>query len=174
MPMANTRQREVWFRLALVPAFVVVCYLFDWWLLRAGTVTVLLWTSAWLHLPMHRAAADLIDLDGRMVQFGTACTMVDAFFGAIPLLWRRSLAWGENLARLVAIFAGVFALNIFRLESGFVAIHYGAPWWLAHECVAGVAYFCVFLFIMRERAWEKPVNPLANLTYELNPQQAIA
>jgi hypothetical protein len=36
-----------------------------------------------------------------------------------------------------------------------VAMHRGAPWWLAHECVAGIAYFCLFLFIMRESAWNR-------------------
>jgi hypothetical protein len=51
---------------------------------------------------------------------------------------------------------GVFLLNIVRLEFGFVAMTRGEPWWLAHECVAGVAYFCLFVFIVRERAWSMP------------------
>jgi len=45
-------------------------------------------------------------------------------------------------------------LNIVRLELGFIAMTRGLPWWLAHECVAGVAYFGLFLFIVRVRAWD--------------------
>jgi hypothetical protein len=155
MSRANRTEREVVRRLALLPVFVAVCYLFDWWQLRAATVTVLLKLSSILNLPMRRSGSDLIDLGGMKMQFGIACTMIDVFFGAIPLLWRRTVATHWNLARLMAFFGGVFALNIFRLELGFVAIHQGMPWWLAHECVAGVAYFCVFLFIMRESAWNQ-------------------
>ena len=149
-------RREVVFRLALVPVFVAVCYLFEWWQLRAVTVTVLLKLSAILKVPMHRAGPDLVELGGVRMQFGIACTMVDAFFGAIPLLWRTSTRWRRSLAMLGPVFGGVFLLNISRLEFGFVAMHFGTPWWLAHECVAGVAYFCLFLFIMRERAWGQP------------------
>ena len=152
--MEGKIQREIVSRLALVPVFVAVCYLFEWWQLRAATTIVLLKLSAILHLPMGRAGTDLVNLDGMRIQFGLACTMVDAFFGAIPLLWRRSIGAGQNIARLAAVFVGIFALNISRLELGFVAMHRGAPWWLAHECVAGVGYFCIFLFIMRVRAWE--------------------
>ena len=147
-------RREVVIRLALVPAFVALCYLFEWWQLRAVTTVVLWKLSSLLDIPMRRAGTDLVDLDGMGIQFGIACTMVDAFFGAIPLLWRRSTGAGKNILRLMAVFAGVFLLNITRLELGFAAMHQGAPWWLAHECVAGVGYFCIFLFIMRESAWQ--------------------
>ena len=61
----------------------------------------------------------------------------------------------RNLLRLVSIFGGVFVLNVVRLEVGLVAIDRGVPWWLAHECVAGVAYFCIFLLIMRVSAWKR-------------------
>jgi len=152
IPLAK---REVASRVVLAPLFVAVCYLSEWWKLRLITVFVLLRLSAFLHLPMQGVSGDLISLDGLQIQFGIACTMVDAFFGSIPLLWRLSGSWHWNVARLAAIFGGVFLLNIFRLELGFIALHYGAPWWLAHECVAGIAYFCVFLFVMRNSGKSK-------------------
>ena len=100
--------------------------------------------------------------------------MVDAFFGAIPLLWRFSRSWHWDLGRLMALFAGIFLLNIFRLELGFVALFHGTPWWLAHECVAGVAYFCVFLFIMHESAWKEGRNPQDSVAVEISPSKVFA
>jgi len=168
----TAEQRNAVFRVMLVPLFVAVCYLFEWWDLRAITVIVLLKLSALLHLPMQRTGADLIRLDGLQIQFGIACTMVDAFFGAIPLLWRLSRSFHLNVARLCLVFAGVFALNIFRLELGFVALQYRVPWWLAHECVAGGAYFCIFLFIMHESAWKEGGKQQNSV--EISPSKVFA
>jgi hypothetical protein len=28
------------------------------------------------------------------------------------------------------------------------------PWWQAHEVVSGITYFLIYLFIVRQRAWE--------------------
>jgi hypothetical protein len=170
----TAEKREAAFRVALVPLFVAVCYLFEWWDLRAITVTVLLKLSALLHLPMQRTGADLVNLNGLQIQFGIACTMVDAFFGAVPLLWRRSQSFQSNVARLCVAFAGVFALNIFRLELGFVALQYRVPWWLAHECVAGVAYFCIFLFIMHESAWKEEPDAQHSVSMESHPEVSAA
>ena len=148
------RNNSLLVRLLMVPVFVAVCYLYGWPELRALTVATLMQISAALGVPMQRLGADLISVAGVNAQFVVACTMIDAFFGAIPLLWRSSLSWLQNLGRLGMVAGGVFVLNIVRLEIGFVAMTWGAPWWLAHECLAGVAYFCLFVFIAREGAWE--------------------
>jgi uncharacterized membrane-anchored protein len=89
--------------------------------------------------------------------------MIDAFFGAIPLLWRTNASLAQNFMRMTAVLAGVFVLNIVRLELGFIAMTSGVPWWLAHEVVAGVAYFCLYVFIMRERAWDQARDSSASL-----------
>ncbi len=148
-------------RVLLVPVFVAGCYfagccLDDWSWLRVLTTVSLVRISAVLGVPMYRVGTDVISVAGISAQFVVACTMIDAFFGAIPLLWRTSISWFENFIRLSAVLGGVFVLNIVRLEFGFIAITRGAPWWLAHECVAGVAYFCLYLFIVHERAWDQP------------------
>jgi hypothetical protein len=100
-----------------------------------------------------RGGRATVYLGGAHIQFVVACTMVDAFFGAIPLLWRTSIGLSRNFLRLFAAFAGVFFVNIVRLEAGFVALNSGVPWWLAHECVAGITYFCLLLFIVHEQPW---------------------
>jgi hypothetical protein len=89
--------------------------------------------------------------------------MIDAFFGAIPLLWRPSASWAQNFTRLSAVLVAVFVLNIVGLEIGFFAMTRGVPWWLAHEVVAGVAYFCLYVFIMRERAWDRARDSSAQI-----------
>lgn len=170
VPRFSPATRALLVRIALVPVFVALCYLLDWTWLRALTESTLLQLSVWLGVPMRPIGAGLVGLDGLRIEFVVACTMVDAFFGAIPLLWRtgrgfthsytdlvrsiREDLW-PNLLLLAAVFLGVFALNIFRLELGFVAFHRGVPWWLAHEVVAGFAYFALFLFIMHRRAWAR-------------------
>ena len=150
---------NLWLRVALVPVFVALCYLHDWPWLRAATTAVLIQISAMLGVPMHRHGPDLVELGGVQIQFVIACTMLDAFFGAIPLLWRTSLGLAWNIFRLAAVFLGVFVLNIVRLEAGFVALNRGVPWWLAHECVAGVAYFCLLVFIVRDTHGQGRVLP---------------
>jgi len=156
-------ERALAVRAMLVPVFVAGCYLIgfclDQWLwLRVLTTATLVQISAMLGLPMHRTGADMITVAGISARFVVACTMIDAFFGAIPLLWRTGVSGLQNLVRLGGVLGAVFVLNIVRLELGFIAMTRGAPWWLAHECVAGAAYFCFYLFIVRERAWDRP-NP---------------
>ena len=109
---------------------------------------------------MHRIGPDTITMAGMRIQFVVACTMIDAFLGAVPLLWTTSLGLPRNLARLSAVFIAVCWVNLFRLEAGFV-MQYGAPWWLAHECVSGITYFCLFLYIVREHAWRPILASLA-------------
>ena len=148
------RRHQLASRILLIPVFVGVCYLFDWYWLRSLTTVTLLQISAILGIPMFRTAWDVVSVAGVSARFIVACTMIDAFAGAIPMLWRTTLSWSQNLLRLAAVMAAVFVLNIARLELGFIAISRGLPWWLGHEVVAGVAYFALYLFIVHQHAWE--------------------
>jgi hypothetical protein len=141
-------------RVLLVPVFVVACHLYDWAWLRVLTTVTLVQISAVLGVSMLRTGVDVISVAGISARFVVACTMIDAFFGAIPLLWRTSISWSQNFLRLAVVLVAVFGLNIFRLELGFIAMTKGAPWWLAHEFVAGVTYFCLYVFIVKQRAWD--------------------
>jgi hypothetical protein len=155
------REHELLGRVLLVPVFVGVCYFYDWHALRALTTATLVQISAFLGVPMQRIGMDLISVAGVNAKFVVACTMIDAYFGAIPLLWRTKISWTQNLLRLGLVAGGVFVLNITRLELGFIAMTRGVPWWLAHEVVSGVTYFCLYLFIVRQKAWSsRPDTPV--------------
>ena len=158
--LRKLRDHGLALRILLVPVFVAGCYLAgllldNWSWLRVLTTITLVQISAAIGIPMYRTDVDVITVAGVSARFVVSCTMIDAFFGAIPLLWRTNVSWLQNFARLGAVLGGVFVLNIVRLELGFIAMTRGAPWWLAHECVAGVAYFCLYLFIVREHAWDR-------------------
>lgn len=146
-------------RLLLVAVLVVVCHLFEWYWLRFFTTSALMAISAGLGLPMHRIGPDLIEIAGVQAQFVVSCTAIDAFLGALPLLWSARLSVQANLGRFGVLFLAVQAFNLARLEAGFVALNYGMSWWLAHECVAGASYFCLYLYIMKKQAWNDAITP---------------
>lgn len=150
------REHPITVRVLLVPLFVGLCYCSQWHWLRELTVTIILALSALLGLPMQRLSADVIGMGGISARFEVACTLIDACFGAIPLLWKPGFSFLRNLQRLVMLLPVAFLLNICRLEIGFVAFAKGAPWWVAHECVAGVTYFFLYLFILHQHTWEEP------------------
>lgn len=157
------REHKLAGRVLLVPVFVGACYLYDWGWLRVLTTITLVQISSILGISMVRTGAEVVTVGGVSAQFIVACTMIDAFFGAIPLLWRTNASLAQNFMRMTAVLAGVFVLNIVRLELGFIAMTSGVPWWLAHEVVAGVAYFCLYVFIMHERAWDQARDSSASL-----------
>jgi exosortase/archaeosortase len=140
-------------RALLVPAFVLACHQFEWSPLRQYTTAAIFILSHAVGLPMSRTGPDLIALNGTSVQFVVACTMIDAFCGAIPLLWHPSVSVKSNLVRLLAILVVIFPLNIARLEIGFVAFAHGVPWWLAHETLSGLTYFCLLVFVVEQYTW---------------------
>jgi hypothetical protein len=152
---AKLREHKLAGRVLLVAVMVGVVHLFDWNWLRGFTVDSLMQISAVLGIPMLRHSFDVIRVAGINAKFEVACTLIDAYFGAIPLLWRTTISWPRNLLRMVALMGGMFVLNIVRLEFGFAALTRGVPWWLAHEVVSGVTYFLIYIFIVRQHAWDQ-------------------
>jgi hypothetical protein len=145
--------RALVIRWLLVPVFVIICFQFQWQLLREWTTTAILLVSQWIHLPLARINTDVVELTGIRIKFTVSCTFIDAFCGSIPLLWNLSSPIAKNGLRLLLLYTVIFFLNIARLEGGFVAIAAGVPWWLAHECVSGMVYFLFLVFIIGQRAW---------------------
>ena len=74
----------VW-RALFVPIFVLVCYQFQWSPLRQWTTAAMFNLSSSFGLPISRTGPDLIELNGLSVQFVVACTLIDAFCGAMML-----------------------------------------------------------------------------------------
>src|ERR1035438_10855281 len=95
------REHGLALRVLLVPVFVAGCFLVGycldtWSWLRVLTTVTLVQISAALGIPMYRIGADVITVAGISARFVVSCTMIDAFFGAIPLLWRSNLSWLQN------------------------------------------------------------------------------
>jgi len=149
----RARRRRDILRFCLVALFVIVCYQFDWQGLRTAWAELFVATAKQLHLRPLRAGIDSFVFNGKYFKFGLACTAVDVFLGSIPLLWETNKALLRNLMTAVACFVCLSAGNLIRLELGFILYARGMSWFLAHEVMAGVFYFVVFLTIVRRR-WE--------------------
>jgi hypothetical protein len=97
-----------------------------------------------------RVSFDTIELCGTWFKFTVSCTLVDAFCGSIPLLWRIDLSVCVNALRLARYAACLFLANVLRLELGNVLYCRGLPWFLVHESVSAVSYFVLFLWIVHQ------------------------
>lgn len=140
-------------RICLVPVFVVVCYMFQWSVLRSALAVAITLVLNVAHVPTHSLGPDQFLCGGTHYSVVISCTAIDVFFGSIPLVWdwRRSVP--QNLAVLSAGFLMLSAVNLARLILGFALFLKGVPWILAHEAISGVFYFGVFLFVARRRGW---------------------
>ena len=151
-------------RILLVPVFVAVCHLYDWAWLRVLTTVTLVKISALLGVPMHRTAARYHQ---RHRHQRAVCRRL---YHDRCLLWRHPFTVADRhfmVAELSAAKCGMlalFGLNIVRLELGFIAMTKGVPWWLAHEVVAGATYFFLYLYIVKQRAWDDPPRADPNST----------
>lgn len=158
VPAANHKgtsaKRSMLLRAALAAVFVSLSFLHDWLWLRVLTATAAAQCLNAVGLPVHRIGMDVIELGGIRVQMVVACTMIYAFLAGAPLGWRMHVCISRNIVRLALLSVAVFALNVVRVDLGLIALDRGAPWWLAHDCMLGVAYFCVFLMVVHERAWK--------------------
>jgi hypothetical protein len=143
--VASRRQQLVWInRLLLVAAAVAFCHCFQWMWLRALTQNANLTVDSWFGVYMHPLSATTITFRGLVYRYQVSCTLLDVWFGLIPLLWsqRRSNSW--NIGHLM-LWAGVlFVFNILRLSISDVLFAHGLPWWLAHGAFSGVCYYVVW------------------------------
>ncbi len=146
--------REFCCRLGLVAVFVVGAYQTSWEWLRFLTSECVLRISVSLGMPSSRLSFDTILVGRQVTQYVIACTFVDAFMGAIPLLWNLKDSVLRNISLLVATAGVLFGFNVVRLELAQVLSYRGVPWAVADEVLGGVAYFVVWLAIWRLRSWE--------------------
>lgn len=157
-------------RVCLAPLFVVLCYHFDWTAWRSLTTSAFLAVSHWIGVPAVGVSSDSFLCDGAYYRMVISCTALDVFFGSVPLLWEGRKSVPGNILALSAWLICLSAVNLLRLELGFVVYFAGTPWWLAHEAMAGVFYFAVFLWIARQRGWGPTGNaPPAGLGPKSRP-----
>jgi hypothetical protein len=89
--------REFCCRVGLVAIFVAGAYQTPWEWLRLLTSECVLRISASLGMTTSRLSFDTILVGGQATQYVIACTFVDVFMGAIPLLWNLKNSLLQNL-----------------------------------------------------------------------------
>lgn len=145
--------REFLLRASLVALFVLLTYCFPWHWLRFVTSAAVLRISGSLGMATARVSFDIIRIHGQLFRVVIACTFVDVFMGAIPLLWDVGKSLARNASRLLAVAVIFFSLNLVRLEITQLLYFRGASWTLADQVLGGFAYFAVWLFLWRQRTW---------------------
>jgi hypothetical protein len=141
--------QEVTIRIGLSVLFVTFTHQLQWQSLRMVTSEAILRTSLAMGMSVFRVSADTINVNGTFFQFVTACTFVDVFMAAIPLVWNLQTSAARNLIELFALAVTLFGLNIVRLQTAQVLFAHGASWNVADQVVGGFAYFAVWLLVWR-------------------------
>jgi hypothetical protein len=148
---------EMMVRFALVPLAVAICYCFEWRQLRFLTSEANLRLDLLAGISLQRLSYDTVTWRGVLYRYENACTFVDVWFGSLPLLWR----WGGGLIKNVLFFAGMalalFAFNVFRLSVSDGLFAAGLPWNVAHNVISGLAYFLVWVWVWRHRAYSAAI-----------------
>lgn len=148
---ASPLPTEMLVRLALVPVAVAICYLFRWEGLRWLTSEANLRLDLLAGVHLQRLSLDTVQWNDVVYRYDNACTFIDVWFGAIPLLWNLRRRFSQNLVFFACFAAGLFAFNVFRLSLSDELFAAGFSWNLAHNVVSGIAYFAVWVWIWRRR-----------------------
>ena len=148
---------EMMVRFALVPLAVAICYCFEWRQLRFLTSEANLRLDLLAGISLQRLSYDTVTWRGALYRYENACTFVDVWFRCLPLLWH----WGRGLIKNVLFFSGMalalFAFNVFRLSLSDSLFAAGLPWNVAHNVISGLAYFLVWVWVWRHRAYSAAI-----------------
>lgn len=138
-------KRRFW----LVLLGVVVAHSLPWNSLREATTAACVTCSRWVGLDAVRLTPTGFALSGWPLSVDVACTMIDVYLAALPLLYSKGeTAWG-NARPAICFFVGLMVLNITRLVAGFWLYEHGVSWLIAHEIFAGFVYFAIFQYLSR-------------------------
>ena len=136
-------------RFALAALAVAISYCFRWEFLRFLTSEANLRLDQLGGVHLQRISFDTVTWNGALYQYQNACTFVDVWFGSIPLLWNLRKNWAYNVLFALAVAAGMFFFNVFRLSVSDVLFAAGLSWNLAHNVVSGLSYFAVWIWIWK-------------------------
>jgi hypothetical protein len=140
-------------RVLLAIFFAIAAHQFSWVWLRFLTSEAVLRISGLVGLATLRHSFDVIEIQGELFQFVTACTFVDVFFGCIPLIWEFNRSLRRNLLLVLASAAALFVFNIVRLEIGQILYSRGLlSYTWADEVLGGCAYWLVWLAVCTQRS----------------------
>jgi hypothetical protein len=146
-PWWRTYSPELAIRFALVAVAVGLCYLWSWTWLRVLTSELNIRLDALAGISLQRLEPDTVYWRGVIYRYGNACTFVDVWCGAIPLLWNFRRSFFQNLSMVLTLAAALFAFNVARLSFSDVLFSQGLSWNFAHNVMSGVAYFLVWTWI---------------------------
>ena len=142
-------------RLGLVPIAVGFCYLFDWHWLRALTADLTFRLTVLAVGGWTRVGPDLAMFRGQLFRIAIGCTLVDAWCGAVPLVWKMKAGILSNATYLAGLAAFSFGLNVSRLTLVNVIFSSGVPWHSVHDVASGLTYLVVWMLIHRRGAWRE-------------------
>ncbi len=144
---------ETLVRFSLVGLAVALCYCFEWKWLRYLTSEINIRLDALAGISMSRWEQDSVLWHGVVYRYVNACTFVDVWCGSIPLLWNLRRTVSRNLTGIAVWTLGLFLFNNLRLCLSDILFEHGLSWNLAHNFVAGLAYFAVWMAIGRYHRW---------------------
>jgi hypothetical protein len=160
-------------RVSLVPVAVGICYLFPWDGLRSLTTLLSVATTQWAFPEFVRVGSDRAAFPGIVFQYTLACTLVDAWCGAIPLVWKIRSSVARNLGYLAALAMFVFAMNTIRQAAVNLLYGAGLPLIPVHDVLAASAYLLLWIEILRRGAWRENASiPLRTPAEGLHPARA--
>ena len=140
-------------RLIVSFAAVVICYRFDWLWLKTVTASLNLPLDHLAGVRLERISADTVRLGAVTFRYVIACTFADVWCAALALVWKTRESAARNLEFLAAFTLGLFVLNVVRLSAADVLYAAGVNWDIAEGVIGGLAYFAVWLVILRRHAW---------------------
>lgn len=146
---------ETCVRFSLVGVAVALCYQWNWPALRYWTSELNIRLDSLFGIFLQRVGSDTVFWKGVLYQYTNACTFVDVWCGAVPLLWIRRHTVPHNLRALATWFLALTTFNVLRLSFSDVLFDRGVPWALAHNVVGGLSYFAVWVTIVRYRERER-------------------
>jgi hypothetical protein len=147
--------REFLLRVGLVPVAVGICYLFSWDGLRSLTTLLSVDMTAWAFPEWIRIGPDRAAFHGMVFYYTIACTLVDVWAGAVPLVWKIRSSVAGNLGYLAALAFLIFAMNTIRQASVNLLYGAGLPLTPVHDVLAASAYLVVWIEILRRGAWRE-------------------
>ena len=135
-------------RLVLAALAVLLCYQFRWDWLRALTCDWNVRLDALFGVHLQKIAFDAVVYRGATYRYVVACTMADAFCGALPLIWNLRHSIVRNLALIMAFAATLFVFNVARLSFSDILFAWGLSWNWAHNVISGISYFLLWEWIL--------------------------
>jgi hypothetical protein len=141
----------------------MICYQFHWEWLRALTCDWNLRLDSLFGVHLQKIAFDTVVYRGETYRYAIACTMADAFCGALPLIWNSRHSVVRNLGLIGAFAVVLFIFNVSRLSFSDALFAQGLSWNWAHNVVSGICYFMLWEWILSLKTLRNAARPLQTL-----------